>query len=154
MLDVKFIRDNLELVDKSTKEKGYKIDVQKILELDDERKKVLVEVEDLRRERNEVAAKMKGGKPAPELIARGKEIKEQLAEKEAVLSSAEAEVDKLLKQVPNVIFEDVPLGGEECSVEVKKWGENHESGVDHLDFAVKRDWVDFERGAKVAGAKY
>lgn len=154
MLDVKFIRDNLELVDKSTKEKGYKIDVQKILELDDERKKVLVEVEDLRRERNEVAAKMKGGKPAPELIARGKEIKEQLAEKEAVLSSAEVEVDKLLKQVPNVIFEDVPLGGEECSVEVKKWGDNHESGVDHLDFAVKRDWVDFERGAKVAGAKF
>ena len=60
----------------------------------------------------------------------------------------------MLKAVPNVISGDVPLGGEECSVEVKKWGENHETGVDHLDYAVSRDWVDFERGAKVAGAKF
>ena len=154
MLDVKFIRDNLERVEKSAKENGYKIDVKKVLELDDKRKEILVEVEDLRRKRNEIAAKMKGGKPAPELIAEGKKIKDELAEKEQALSLAETEVRDLTKQIPNVIFEDVPLGGEECSVEIKKWGENHESGVDHLDYAVSRDWVDFERGAKVAGAKF
>lgn len=154
MLDVKFIRDNLELVEKSAKEKGYRIDVKKVLELDDKRKEILVEVEDLRRKRNEIAAKMKGGKPAPELIVEGKKIKDELAEKEQALSLAETEVRDLTKQIPNVIFEDVPLGGEECSVEIKKWGENHESGVDHLDYAVSRDWVDFERGAKVAGAKF
>ena len=154
MLDVKFIRDNLELVEKSAKEKGYKIDVKKVLELDDKRKEILVEVEDLRRKRNEIAAKMKGGKPAPELIAEGKKIKDELAEKEQALSLAETEVKDLTKRIPNVIFEDVPLGGEECSVEIKKWGENHETGVDHLDYAVSRDWVDFERGAKVAGAKF
>ena len=56
--------------------------------------------------------------------------------------------------MPNVIFDDVPLGGEEKSVEVKKWGENKKSGTDHLDYATSRDWVDFERGAKVAGAKF
>ncbi len=154
MLDVKFIRDNLKLVEKSTKEKGYKIDIKKILELDDKRKEVLFEVEALRKRRNEVAGKMKGGKPSPELIAEGKEIKEKLSEKETALSSAETELNAILKTVPNVIFDDVPLGGEECSVEVKKWGKNHEKGVDHLDFAVSRDWVDFERGAKVAGAKF
>lgn len=60
----------------------------------------------------------------------------------------------LLKKVPNVIFEDVPLGGEEDSVEVKRWGEQTTGAADHLDFATKRDWVDFERGAKVAGAKF
>ena len=154
MLDVKFIRENLELVEKSAKEKGYKIEIKKVLELDDKRKVELVEVEELRRKRNEIAAKMKGGKPAPELIAEGKKVKDELAEKEQALSSVETGVKDLLKQIPNVIFEDVPLGGEENSVEIKKWGENHDTGVDHLDYAVSRDWVDFERGAKVAGAKF
>ena len=154
MLDVKFIRENLDLVEKSTKEKGYKTNIKELIKLDDERKALLVKVEELRRERNEIAARMKGGKPAPELIERGKAIKTELSEKESALSSAETELNNLLKQVPNVIFDDVPLGGEECSVEVKKWGDNHKTGVDHLDYATSRDWVDFERGAKVAGAKF
>ena len=59
MLDVKFIRDNLELVEKSTKEKGYKINIKEVLKLDDARKEVLSEVEALRQKRNEIAAKMK-----------------------------------------------------------------------------------------------
>ena len=154
MLDVKFIRENLELVEKSTKEKGYKIDVSEVLGLDDKRKAMLSEVESLRAKRNEVASKMKGGKPSPDLIAEGKAIKEELSEKEKALESVETELKGLLKKIPNVIFDDVPLGGEECSIEIKKWGENHEKGVDHLDFAVKRGWLDFERGAKVAGAKF
>ncbi len=154
MLDVKFIRENLELVEKSTKEKGYKIDVPEVLSLDDKRKEVLAEVEALRARRNEVAGKMKGGKPSPELIEEGKKIKLELAEKERALGSIETEVNAALEQIPNVIFDDVPLGGEECSVEVKKWGKNHETGVDHLDYATSRGWLDFERGAKVAGNKF
>lgn len=154
MLDVKFIRENLELVEKSTKEKGYKIDVSEVLKLDDERKAILAEVETLRARRNEIAGQMKGGKPSVELIAEGKKIKEKLSEIEGKLTEVEGELNTKIKAVPNVIFDDVPLGGEECSVEVKKWGKNHETGVDHLDYAVSRDWVDFERGAKVAGAKF
>ena len=154
MLDVKFIRENLDLVEKSTKEKGYKVNIKDVLKLDDERKEVLSQVEELRQKRNEIAGKMKGGKPAPELIEEGKALKVQLSELEGELSKKSAALESLIKQVPNIIFEDVPLGGEECSVEIKKWGKNHESGVDHLDYAVSRDWVDFERGAKVAGAKF
>lgn len=154
MLDIKFIRENLELVEKSTKEKGYKVDIKEILKLDDDRKSALSVVEELRKKRNEIAAKMRGGKPSEDLIKEGKAIKEELAKEEAVLSEAEEKMNALIKTVPNIIFDDVPLGGEECSVEVKKWGENHKTGVDHLDYAVSRDWVDFERGAKVAGAKF
>ncbi|MBR3236605.1 serine--tRNA ligase [Candidatus Saccharibacteria bacterium] len=154
MLDVKFIRENLGLVEKSAKEKGYKIDVKEVVRLDDERKKELAEVEELRKARNETAAKMKGGKPSEELIKKGKKIKEDLAAKEQALDSAEKKLNDILKLIPNVIFDDVPLGGEECSKEVKKWGDNHKTGVDHLDYATSRDWVDFERGAKVAGAKF
>ncbi len=154
MLDVKFIRENLDLVEKSTKEKGYKINVKDVIKIDDERKAVLTEVEALRQRRNEIASKMKSGKPEAALIEEGKAIKIELSESEAKLAELESRLNTILKSVPNVIFEDVPLGGEECSVEVKKWGKNHESGVDHLDYAVARDWVDFERGAKVAGAKF
>jgi len=154
MLDVKFIRENLELVKKSAKEKGYKIDVTEVVRLDDERKTALAEVEELRRVRNEVASKMKGGKPSDELIKKGKKIKEDLSAKEQALSSIEEKLNSIVKTIPNVIFDDVPLGGEECSKEVKKWGDNHKTGVDHLDYATSRDWVDFERGAKVAGAKF
>ena len=154
MLDVKFIRDNLELVKKSTKEKGYKIDIEKILTLDDKRKKELARVEELRRQRNENAAKMKSGKPSAELVAEGKRVKEELAGLEEDLTKVESEFKDALKSVPNIIFDDVPLGGEECSVEVKNWGGKKKDGIDHLDYAISRDWVDFERGAKVAGAKF
>ena len=154
MLDVKFIRENLDLVTRSAKEKGYKININEVVELDDARKEVLSRVEELRQKRNEIASKMKGGKPSAELITEGKKIKERLSKVEAELSEKEQALESLLKKVPNIIFDDVPLGGEECSVEVKKWGENHKTGVDHLDYAMSRDWVDFERGAKVAGAKF
>lgn len=154
MLDVKFIRENLELVEKSAKEKGYKINIKEVLELDDKRKEELARVEELRRKRNEIAAKMKGGKPEQALIDEGKKVKDQLTDLEKDLTVVEGRCKEALKAVPNIIFDDVPLGGEEDSVEVKSWGEKKKDGVDHLDYAVSRDWVDFERGAKVAGAKF
>ena len=154
MLDVKFIRENRDLVEKSAKEKGYKIDIQEVLDLDEKRRKELTRVEELRKQRNEIAAKMKGGKPSAELIAEGKKVKEELAGLEADLEKVETKARAALRAVPNIIFEDVPLGGEECSVEVKSWGGQKKEGVDHLDYAVSRGWVDFERGAKVAGAKF
>ena len=154
MLDINFIRENLDAVKHSTHEKGYKVDIDEVLKQDDKRKALLQEVEKLRKDRNDVASKMKGGKPSPELISEGKKIKQELAEKESSLSELESEVKSALKTIPNIIFDDVPLGGEEKSVEVKKWGENKASGVDHLDYATSRNWVDFERGAKVAGAKF
>ena len=155
MLDINFIRNNKGLVEHSIKEKMYKnVNLDEILALDDKRKALLQQVEALRKKRNDNTAKMKNGKPSEELITKGKEIKEKLSTLEADLSDFEKELNTKLKTVPNVIFDDVPLGDESASVEVKKWGECKTTGVDHLDYAVSRDWVDFERGAKVAGAKF
>ncbi len=154
MLDINFIRQNQSLVEKSTREKGYSVNIADLLQLDDRRKTILQDVEALRRERNEIAAQMKNGKPSDELIAKGKEIKAKLSEIEPELKTLEDEISNLLKQVPNIIFDDVPLGGEENNLEIKAWGEKKASGVDHLDYATSRGWVDFERGAKVAGAKF
>ena len=155
MLDVNFIREHFAEVEKSTREKGYQnIDLKAILQLDDERKATLKDTEEIRKARNDTAAQMKNGRPTPELINKGKEIKQQLSILEEQLSATESQLSAALKAVPNVIMPDVPLGGEADSVEIKQWGEQKKEGVDHLDYATERDWVDFERGAKVAGAKF
>ncbi|MDO4712796.1 MAG: serine--tRNA ligase [Candidatus Saccharibacteria bacterium] len=154
MLDIRFIRENAERVQEAARQKGYNVSIVELLRLDDRRRELQQEVDALRQQRNDIAAQMKGGKPEPSLIEQGKTIKEQLAALETELKSAEEQVNALLKNVPNITFEDVPLGGEEDSVEVKRWGEQKTGAMDHLDYAVKRGWVDFERGAKVAGAKF
>lgn len=154
MLDIRFIRENQELVEKSTSQKGYDVDIAELLRRDDARRELQTSVDELRTKRNENAAQMKGGIPNEESINEGKRIKLELAERESYLSQAEAEVNELLTRVPNVVDSEVPMGGEADSVEIKVVGEKTTGAVDHLEFALARDWVDFERGAKVAGAKF
>ena len=154
MLDINFVRNNAEVVKKAIKDKGYDIDLDQILSLDTDRKTLAQEVDALRQERNKISSQMKGGKPDAKLIEEGKKVKQQLSELETKLSELETDFQTRFRAIPNPAFEDVPLGGEDDSVEIKKWGDQKETGVDHLDYAVSRDWVDFERGAKVAGAKF
>ena len=154
MLTIKYIRDHAELVQRSADAKGYQVDVAETLRLDQESRELGRQIDDLRAQRNNVAAQMKNGKPAPELIKQGKELKAQLAELEERHKALTAKLTASIDRLPNIIFDDVPLGGEEDSVTVREWGEPKPSGVDHLDYATSRDWADFERGAKVAGAKF
>ncbi len=154
MLDIRFIRDNADVVQKAANDKGYDISIAALLQLDDDRRGLQQQVDTLREKRNANAARMKGGKPEQSVIDEGKQIKLELAERESYLYTADTEFMNLLSQVPNIIFEDVPLGGEEDSVEVKQVGERTTGAKDHLDFATERGWLDFERGAKVAGAKF
>ena len=154
MLDIRYIRANAEKVQESTRAKGYDVDFSNLLKIDDDRRALQQRVDDLRERRNQNAAKMKGGKPEQGLIDEGKQIKIELTEQEGYLTNLEAEYKQFLHSVPNVITDDVPLGGEEDSVEIKVFGEQKTGAKDHLDYALERDWVDFERGAKVAGAKF
>lgn len=154
MLDIRFIRENAEAVQQNAEKKGYNLSITDLLKVDAERRTLQQQVDELREKRNENAAKMKGGKPSQELIDEGKRIKVELAEREKYLTAVDGEFQDQMAGVPNMIFDDVPLGGEEDSVEIKAWGEKTAGAKDHLDFAVARDWVDFERGAKVAGAKF
>lgn len=155
MLDIKFVRENPELVQRNAEQKGYKnTNIDEILVLDAAKRDLQFKADELREKRNAIAAQMKGGKPSAELIEEGKTIKESLASVESELRTVEQAFDPVFNNLPNMIQSDVPLGGEEDSVEIRVWGEKTEGAVDHLDFATKRDWVDFERGAKVAGAKF
>ena len=165
MLDIKFIRENLEQVKRDTASKGYNTDVDAVLALDDKRKTLNQQIDELRTRRNQIASSMKtsGGKPSQELIDEGKKIKEQLTELENDFRKIDEELTAGLNSIPNILQPDVPIGEEGEDEVVKEWGaeiavvkfgESKTGAGDHLDFAVKKDWVDFERGAKVAGAKF
>lgn len=154
MLDIRYIRDNAEAVQQNAKNKGYDVDVSELLSVDAKRRGLQQQADDLREQRNTISDQMKGGKPAPELVEKGKALKQQLGQLEERLREVEVSYAQLIDQVPNIIKPDVPIGGEEDSVEIKSWGDQTTGAKDHLDYAVERDWVDFERGAKVAGAKF
>lgn len=154
MIDIQYIRENPELVREKAKQKGYDVDIDQLLGFDGKRRELQGQVDELRHQRNEIADSMKGGKPSEDLIAKGREVKDQLANLEHQFASIDKEFTDLLNVVPNPHFDDVPVGGEELSVELKKVGEQKTDAKDHLEIAEERDWVDFGRGAKVAGAKF
>ena len=154
MIDIQFIRENPDLVQQKSQQKGYKVDVKKLLEVDENWRAQLTIVEELRAERNTLNDVMKGGKPTPTQIEQGKLLKEKLILFESELNELEAVRREYLWQIPNITAEDVPIGGEEDSVEIKRVGDQKTGARDHLDYAVDRNWLDFERGAKVAGAKF
>lgn len=154
MLDIRFIRENPDKVQENAKNKGYTVSISALLERDDERKSLQQQVDVLRERRNQISGQMKGGRPDQALIDEGKSLKLELAEREKYLATAETDVRDLMESIPNMVMDDVPIGDEEDSFEVKQVGAQTSGAVDHLEFATKRDWLDFDRGAKVAGAKF
>lgn len=154
MLDIRFIRDNSDLVQQNAKDKCYDISIKQLLEIDEQKRNLQQRADELREKRNVISSQLQGGKPSDDLIAEAKTIKDELAIIEPGLKDLENQYAALMSQVPNMMQNDVPLGGEADSVEIRKWGEQNSGATDHLDFAVARDWVDFERGSKVAGAKF
>ena len=154
MLDIKFIRENREAVEKASLAKGYKIDIAQLLELDEQRRQLIGQGDLLREQRNSIADQMKGGKPSPELIEKGKAVKDELADLDKKLVQVSEKFEDALSLVPNMFSEDTPVGGEEANETIEEWGDKKSGATDHLDFATKRDWVDFDRATKVAGAKF
>lgn len=157
MLDIRFIRENADLVAEKSKQKGYEVDIKHLLELDEKRRELQKQIEDVRAQRNELADKQKSGQPSDDDVAQGKSLKQKLNELEAELDPIEKKYSDLLAAVPNITPDDTPLGGEEDSREEKKWGETGDKGfevLDHLAWLEQNGLIDFERGAKVAGNKF
>lgn len=145
------------MVAEKSRQKGYEVNVGRLLEVDVQRRDLLKRAEVLRARRNELAESIKGGKPDERQITAGKALRQELAHLEKELDPVEVEYDSLLQAVPNVFPDDTPLGGEEANREEKRWGDTGARGLevkDHLTWAEERGMVDFERGAKVAGNKF
>ena len=158
MLDIDFIRDNREAVESAAKNKQIDVDVSELLKLDSKRRELIEKVEGVRRSRNQHAEKLKGGKPSPEDVETGKQLKEELSELEKELEPVAGKFTELLKQVPNIATEDTPVGStEEDNQTVYEWGTKPDFDFEpknHWEIAEARGWIDKERAAKVTGARF
>jgi seryl-tRNA synthetase len=158
MLDIRFIRENPEQVQASAKAKGYDISIEVLLQLDNKRRELQKKVDELRAARNDNAAKMRGGRPDQSLIDEGRQIKIELSEYERSLSEIDTEYVTILKQVPNIPLQDVPVGAsEDENVVSKKVGKPRNFSFkpkNHAEIAEAKGWLDKERAAKVTGARF
>lgn len=158
MLDIKFIRENKEVVKEGAKKKHIEVDIEKLITLDDERLKQLKEVEDLRSEVNRVSNDISRNQDQAlkiQLIEEMRIVKEDIKAKEEKLKLTMEEWHKLMLEIPNVPDMSVPEGAsEEENKELKTWGEKPTFSFelkDHIEIMTKLDIADFERGIKVHG---
>ena len=161
MLDIKFIRQNPDKVKQGCQKKQIKVDVDLILKKDEERRNVIQKVESLRAEQNkisELVSKEKDDKKKKELITKGRDFGSQVKEIEESLKQINQELDRLLRQVPNLPFDEVPVGKDDSENKVlKRVGElpkfNFEP-KDHLSMGEDLDLIDTQRAAKTSGSRF
>jgi seryl-tRNA synthetase len=158
MLDIKFIRENKDIVQAGAKRKNIEIDIAELIALDDERLKLLKEVEDLRAEVNKVSndiARDQDSALKIQLIEEMRIVKDEIKAKEEEFKKIMEEWQALMLKVPNVPDMSVPEGkSEEDNKEILTWGEKPKfdfTPKDHVELMTKLNMVDFERGVKVHG---
>ncbi|HEY4509861.1 MAG TPA: serine--tRNA ligase [Candidatus Paceibacterota bacterium] len=149
MLDIKFIRENPEKVREGCKKKNVECDVARILELDKRKRELLQQIEGLKAQRNKL------GK---EGIEEGRRLKEEIKKLEPQLEEIEGGLRSLLMQLPNLPFDDVPVGKDEsANVVLRQWGNPPAGGFEpkeHFDLGEELDVIDVKRAAKVSGARF
>ena len=162
MLDLKFIQNNPQVVQDSLNSRGMDLDVHYFLQLDEKRRKLIGEVEELRNERNSTSKLVgdlkKQGKDAEEYISRLSEISERLKTLEAEKKQAEEELHNLRLSIPNIPYHDVPIGNDEdANIEIKTWGEKPKFAFTpkpHWELGTELGGLDFPRASKIAGSRF
>jgi len=162
MLDIKFVRDNRDAVERMLEQRGYDMDLQTILSLDQQRREAIQEVESLKHERklvsDQIAQMKKKGEDASQVISRMRQTSQRIKELDGKLGEVEDEIQRSLLLIPNVPHESVPFGKDEKdNPVVKRWGE-----ITQFSFTPKPHWelgeslgiLDFERAAKITGARF
>jgi seryl-tRNA synthetase len=158
MLDIKFIRENKDIIASGATKKHIDFDVEELLNQDKKRLEILAVVESLRAEQNKMSDKIASSpdqRVRDTYIDTMKVVKEQLKEKEETLKTIMTDWQRLMLQVPNVPDMSVPDGESDAdNVEIKKWGEIKDfdfDAKDHVELMANLKMVDFERGVKVHG---
>jgi len=158
MLDIKFIRENKDIIKEGAKKKHIEVDIDNLLSVDEKRLELLSRVEFLRGEQNKVSVSMGGNisqEARGQLIEEMRLVKDELKEKEEELRETMKTWQNLMLQVPNVPDISVPEGESDAdNQEVKKWGEITTfpfEPKDHIEIMTKLKMVDFDRGVKVHG---
>jgi seryl-tRNA synthetase len=162
MLEIKFIRENSDLVGKALKARGNDLDLESLLEVDSQRRKLLQEVEDLRNLRNrvseEIGRQKKAKKDAEKLIAQMKQVASRIKELDNLLGEKEASLNEYLFSMPNIPHSSVPVGKDKTENPViRTWGDIlgfEFKPAPHWEIGERLDILDFERAAKIAGARF
>lgn len=159
MLDIKFIRENPELIKKTAKEKLVEIDVDRLLEVDKLVKENLTEVETLRAERNKLSNEISKlqGEDKQKKVERVRELKEEISKIEEVLHPLQEEFEDLMLRVPAPTLEEVPVGESDAdNVEIRKVGEIRKfdfTPKSHYELGEELDLMDFSHASKIAGSR-
>jgi len=154
MLDINFIRQNPQKVKEACKNKNVNISVDLILDLDKEKRQLMTEMETLKAEQNKIS---RGGAENKVLISQAKEIKQKIKQLEPKMEKIEAELLPLLLQLPNIPFDDVPVGKDDSQNKViKKVGKipNLKNSKDYMELGEAMDLIDVKRAGKVAGSRF
>ncbi|MFO8164296.1 MAG: serine--tRNA ligase [Thermodesulfobacteriota bacterium] len=162
MLDLKYVRINLELISEMIKNRGYDLDLSGFQYLDEKRRSILVRLEDLRYLRNKVseqiAAKKKDREDASSLISKMKTVSKEIKEMEVELPYIADELNKLLLLIPNIPHGSVAIGKDaDDNPVVRVWGEIKSFDFDplpHWEIGEKLHILDFLRAAKIAGSRF
>lgn len=165
MLDVKYIRENPDIVKRGIANKNEKDTVDQILDADKKRRLLLTKAEELKAKRNKVSHEVgrlkKSGENADEIVAEMKQVSEEIKSLDEDIRVVDEELTQLLLWIPNLPHASVPVGKTaEENVEVKQWipddfsFEREDPILDHIELGKKLNILDFERGAKISGSGF
>jgi seryl-tRNA synthetase len=161
MLDLRFIRENPDLVKEALAKLNTTAPIDEILSLDEQRRGLLSEVEALKARRNTVSkeiGKMKDGDKRQALIEEMREVGEHIKGLDDQVRQVEVQLNEAMLQVPNMPHESVPVGRDESeNVVVRTWGQPKEfdfEALPHWDLGPTLDIIDFERGVKLSGTRF
>lgn len=162
MLDLKFVRNNPQVVQDALAKRGSEISLKGFLQLDELRREKLFTVEQMKNRRNVVSEEIgrlkKAGKDEPDMVVEMRELSKRIKELDEEIRELEEDLQNTLLNIPNIPHESVPVG--ESSADnpvVRTWGEPRKFAFDpkpHWDIGESLDIIDFDRGGKVSGARF
>ena len=154
MIDIKLLRENIEVIKNTLQKRGVVIDVDNLLSLDKEKREIIQEVENLRAQRNEISSR----KGKLDDLEKAKQIKQALKSKEKEFENIKKEFDSLFILIPNVPLEDVPTGkSEEDNKVIRTWGKIPKFNFkikDHLELGEELDLIDIKNAVKISGSRF
>jgi seryl-tRNA synthetase len=162
VLDARFVRENIELINRSLGNRNYTIQFDEFLQFEEQRRSLLKEAEELRNRRNvvseEVGKLKKEKQDAAQLIEEMKGVSDRIREFDEKLKLLEEGINEFLLNVPNIPDESVPVGKDESgNIEVRRWSEPGQfdfEPLNHWDIGEILGILEFERAAKIAGARF
>ncbi|MDD3345784.1 MAG: serine--tRNA ligase [Candidatus Omnitrophica bacterium] len=161
MLDIRFIRENTDLVKQAMRNRALDIDIDAVISVDERRRKALSEFEELAARRNkandEISLLLKQKKDAKDKISSMRDISKRIGELEPRIKEEEAELNKLLLSIPNIPHASLPVGDPSCNRVIRSWGEPKKFSfkpLSHIELCQNLDIVDFNRATKITGSNF